>query len=180
MLLPSAAGSRGNSQERTDSSYVLRLRLVFLVVCLWCPPLSGQETCRLNLLCACMRCGSLACLQEEYRGWDVNVLVFSASMWGTYQALMRADFKLFDQYSYQHQGAILFSSPQRLQHDRTTSATAIARIAFDSLLTFRGALATTTSSCGQNTELSATKSRFSLVKRSGEFSLPSIASRWTL
>ena len=43
-------------------------------------------------------------LQEECRGWDVNELVFSPSLWGTYQPLMRADFTLFDSYVFQHAG----------------------------------------------------------------------------
>lgn len=45
-------------------------------------------------------------LQEECRGWDVNELVFSEAMWGTYQPLMRADFQLFDQYVFEHEGRI--------------------------------------------------------------------------
>lgn len=28
-------------------------------------------------------------LQEECRGWDVNDLVFSAALWGTYQVRLR-------------------------------------------------------------------------------------------
>ena len=43
-------------------------------------------------------------LQAECRDWDVNEVVFSAAMWPIYQPLMRADFTLFDQYKFEHQG----------------------------------------------------------------------------
>ena len=43
-------------------------------------------------------------MQEECRGWDVNEAVFSPALWGSYQSLMRADFTLFDSYSFDHQG----------------------------------------------------------------------------
>lgn len=43
--------------------------------------------------------------QEECRGWDVNEVVFSGAMWGTYQPLLRADFTLFDEYNFTRQGA---------------------------------------------------------------------------
>lgn len=36
--------------------------------------------------------------KEECRGWNVNEVVFSASMWPIYHPLMRADFRLFDEY----------------------------------------------------------------------------------
>ena len=44
-------------------------------------------------------------MQEECRGWDVNKIVFSPGLWGTYHALMRADFTLFDEYAFTHEGA---------------------------------------------------------------------------
>lgn len=46
----------------------------------------------------------IACNQEECRAWDVNEVVFSPGLWGTYHALMRADFTLFDEYIYTHEG----------------------------------------------------------------------------
>ena len=39
----------------------------------------------------------------------MNELVFSEAMWGIYQPLMRADFQLFDQYTFQHEGAYLLA-----------------------------------------------------------------------
>ena len=45
-----------------------------------------------------------AAFREECRGWDVNEIVFSAAMWGTYQPLMRGDFTLFDEYQHLHEG----------------------------------------------------------------------------
>lgn len=50
-------------------------------------------------------------MQVECREWDVNEVVFSPGMWGTYQPLMRADFCLFDQYHFDHQGLFLASTP---------------------------------------------------------------------
>ncbi|PRW20885.1 Monothiol glutaredoxin- chloroplastic [Chlorella sorokiniana] len=49
--------------------------------------------------------------KEECRGWDVNELVFSAALWGTYQPLMRADFTLFDEYEHTHGGQPPFAFP---------------------------------------------------------------------
>lgn len=49
--------------------------------------------------------------REECRGWDVNEIVFSAAMWGTYQPLMRGDFTLFDEYQHLHAGAAPFGFP---------------------------------------------------------------------
>ena len=49
-------------------------------------------------------------MQDECRDWDVNEVVFSLSMWPVYQPLMRADFTLFDQYSFEHQGPPLWLS----------------------------------------------------------------------
>ncbi len=48
--------------------------------------------------------------QEECRGWDLNEIVFSPSLWPTYHNLMRADFTLFDEYEYTHKGASLLLS----------------------------------------------------------------------
>ena len=36
----------------------------------------------------------------------MNEIVFSAAMWGTYQPLMRADFRLFDEYEFSHAGGL--------------------------------------------------------------------------
>jgi hypothetical protein len=41
----------------------------------------------------------LLLLQDECRGWDISDVVFSAGMWGMYQPMLRADFKLFDEYT---------------------------------------------------------------------------------
>lgn len=49
--------------------------------------------------------------KEECRGWDVNELVFSPAMWGTYHPLMRADFTLFDEYCHTHKGEPPFDFP---------------------------------------------------------------------
>ncbi|KAL3140709.1 hypothetical protein ABBQ32_005265 [Trebouxia sp. C0010 RCD-2024] len=38
--------------------------------------------------------------QAECKGWDVSSVVFSPALWPTYQAIMRADFKLFDEYEH--------------------------------------------------------------------------------
>jgi surfactin synthase thioesterase subunit len=46
--------------------------------------------------------------QEECRGWDVNEVVFSPGLWPTYHALMRADFTLFDEYEFKHEGRHAF------------------------------------------------------------------------
>ena len=43
-------------------------------------------------------------MQEECRRWDVNELVFSPAVWPSYHSLMRADFTLFDSYTFEHQG----------------------------------------------------------------------------
>ena len=48
--------------------------------------------------------GGVHPVQEECRGWDVNEVVFSPDLWGTYHALMRADFSLFDEYVFTHAG----------------------------------------------------------------------------
>lgn len=37
-------------------------------------------------------------VQEECRGWDINEAVFSPGVWEMYQPMLRADFRLFDEY----------------------------------------------------------------------------------
>lgn len=46
-------------------------------------------------------------VQDECRGWDINDLVFTPALWGTYQHLMRSDFQLFDSYKFQHEGGVV-------------------------------------------------------------------------
>lgn len=46
------------------------------------------------------------CFQEECRAWDVNEVVFLPAMWSAFEPLMRADFTLFDQYRFQHDGVL--------------------------------------------------------------------------
>ncbi len=41
-------------------------------------------------------------LQEECKGWDINDVVFSPSLWSMYEPLLRADFRLFDEYQFNH------------------------------------------------------------------------------
>ncbi|KAI8463499.1 MAG: Alpha/Beta hydrolase protein [Monoraphidium minutum] len=36
---------------------------------------------------------------EECRGWDINEVVFSPDLWPAFQPLLRADFRLFDEYA---------------------------------------------------------------------------------
>ena len=48
----------------------------------------------------------VACLQEECTGWDVSSVVFSPALWPTYHAIMRADFKLFDEYQHTPPGTL--------------------------------------------------------------------------
>jgi hypothetical protein len=42
--------------------------------------------------------------QEECRAWDISSVVFSAGMWDMYQPMLRADFRLFDEYEHQQPG----------------------------------------------------------------------------
>ena len=49
--------------------------------------------------------------KDEARGWDVNDVVFSATMWAQFGGLMRADFRLFDEYEYARAGAEPFDFP---------------------------------------------------------------------
>ncbi len=53
-----------------------------------------------------------AAFKAECRGWDVSdALIADNSMWATYVALMRADFKLFDEYAFGRAGQAPFSFP---------------------------------------------------------------------
>ena len=49
--------------------------------------------------------------KEECRGWNVGEVVFSAAMWPVYQPLMRADFRLFDEYEFTREGERPFEFP---------------------------------------------------------------------
>ncbi|GAB4813687.1 hypothetical protein N2152v2_000733 [Parachlorella kessleri] len=49
--------------------------------------------------------------KDECREWDVNEIVFSNAMWGMYQPIMRADFTIFDEYCFTHQGECRFTFP---------------------------------------------------------------------
>eukprot|EP01023_Acetabularia_acetabulum_P018510 TRINITY_DN1933_c0_g2_i2.p1 TRINITY_DN1933_c0_g2~~TRINITY_DN1933_c0_g2_i2.p1 ORF type:complete len:331 (-),score=58.89 TRINITY_DN1933_c0_g2_i2:289-1281(-) len=40
--------------------------------------------------------------KDECRQWDVNEVVFSAGLWPIYHQLMRSDFRIFDEYEYDH------------------------------------------------------------------------------
>lgn len=42
--------------------------------------------------------------KAECRRWNVNEVVFRAGVWEQYQPLLRADFSLFDQYKFEHEG----------------------------------------------------------------------------
>lgn len=44
--------------------------------------------------------------KDECREWDISEVVFSAGMWPMYQPLLRADFTIFDEYEYTHQGKL--------------------------------------------------------------------------
>lgn len=43
-------------------------------------------------------------VQDECRTWDVNEVVFTQVLWPTYHQLMRCDFRLFDEYVFEHEG----------------------------------------------------------------------------
>ncbi len=47
---------------------------------------------------------SVAQLQAECRLWDVNEVVFRPDVWPTFEPLLRADFSLFDQYTFAPEG----------------------------------------------------------------------------
>jgi hypothetical protein len=49
----------------------------------------------------------LCAIQEECQSWDVNEVVFSPALWPTYHHLMRSDFRLFDEYVYEHEGGCM-------------------------------------------------------------------------
>jgi surfactin synthase thioesterase subunit len=42
--------------------------------------------------------------QDECRQWDINEVVFTPAMWPTYEPLLRADFRLFDEYAFSEAG----------------------------------------------------------------------------
>lgn len=42
--------------------------------------------------------------KEECRCWDINDVVFSSGMWEMYRPLLRADFRLFDEYQWSRDG----------------------------------------------------------------------------
>ncbi len=44
--------------------------------------------------------------QDECRSWNVNDIVFSRALWPTYHQLMRSDFRLFDEYVFEHEGGL--------------------------------------------------------------------------
>lgn len=46
----------------------------------------------------------MAQLQAECRLWDVNEVVFRPDVWPTFEPLLRADFSLFDQYTFASEG----------------------------------------------------------------------------
>ncbi len=50
-------------------------------------------------------------MQEECRGWDINEAVFSPGMWEMYQPMLRADFKLFDEYTPSNTQAAALAAP---------------------------------------------------------------------
>ena len=54
----------------------------------------------------------ILCLQEEARSWDVNDLVFTPGLWGMYQPLLRADFRIFDEYRPSYRQATLQQAQQ--------------------------------------------------------------------
>lgn len=47
--------------------------------------------------------------QEECMQWDVSPALFSPALWPVYHSIMRADFNLFDQYQFTHEGAAPFA-----------------------------------------------------------------------
>ena len=56
---------------------------------------SGPHT--LFALCECACVLSLY-PQDECRAWDINEVVFSPDLWRMYQPMLRADFRIFDEY----------------------------------------------------------------------------------
>ncbi|DBA87618.1 TPA: hypothetical protein ACH3X1_004636 [Trebouxia sp. C0004] len=50
-------------------------------------------------------------LQEECKQWDVSPALFSPALWPVYHSIMRADFKMFDQYQFTHEGEAPFAFP---------------------------------------------------------------------
>lgn len=49
--------------------------------------------------------------QDECATWDVNEVVFTRALWPTYHQLMRSDFRLFDEYVFEHEGKPAFEVP---------------------------------------------------------------------
>ena len=49
----------------------------------------------------------LSTMQDECREWDISEVVFSPTMWPTYEPLLRADFTLFDEYEHPKNGAFV-------------------------------------------------------------------------
>ena len=50
---------------------------------------------------------ALFAVQEECKQWDVSPALFSPALWPVYHSIMRADFNLFDQYQFTHEGTHL-------------------------------------------------------------------------
>jgi surfactin synthase thioesterase subunit len=67
-----------------------------------------------------------AAFKVECRGWDVSdALLKDAGMWANYVGLMRADFKLFDEYAFGRVDAPPFAFPITAfvaTHDKKVSA----------------------------------------------------------
>uniref|UniRef100_A0A1D2ACU8 Thioesterase domain-containing protein n=1 Tax=Auxenochlorella protothecoides TaxID=3075 RepID=A0A1D2ACU8_AUXPR len=49
--------------------------------------------------------------KEECRGWSVSEILFTPALWPTYQPIMRADFRLFDEYEFTRAGEAPFDFP---------------------------------------------------------------------
>lgn len=49
--------------------------------------------------------------KDECRGWSVAELVFDKAMWPVYHPLLRADFRLFDEYKHRRTGEPPFDFP---------------------------------------------------------------------
>ncbi|KAA6425939.1 MAG: Oleoyl-(acyl-carrier-) hydrolase [Trebouxia sp. A1-2] len=49
--------------------------------------------------------------QEECKQWNVSPTLFSPALWPVYHSIMRADFNLFDQYQFTHEGEAPFAFP---------------------------------------------------------------------
>ncbi len=64
------------------------------------------------------------CLQAECKQWDVSTTLFSPALWPAYHSIMRADFNLFDQYDFTHEGASshVLLSPSQAAHAMDSQA----------------------------------------------------------